>query len=71
MHARPFAHASPIWIGAIGSTDPVARAAAASDLTRAIDAAELSAREAYGDVETPRMHARFDLARARLAEMLE
>ena len=71
MHARPFAHASPIWIGAIGSTDPAARAAAASDLIRAIDAAELSAREAYGEVETPRMHARFDAARARLADMLE
>jgi hypothetical protein len=27
--------------------------------------------EAYGEVETPRMHARFDAARARLVEMLE
>jgi TolB protein len=71
MHARPFAHASPIWIGAIGSTDPAARAAAASDLIRAINAAELRAREAYGEVETPRMHARFDAARARLADMLD
>lgn len=71
MHARPFAHSSPIWIGTIGSTDPTARAAAASDLIRAIDAAEKQAREAYGDVGAPRLQARFDAARARLAEMVE
>jgi len=69
MHARPFAHSSPIWIGEIGSTEPVARTAAAGDLTRAIDAAEKRALEAYGDVEIGRMRARFDEARARLAEM--
>src|SRR6056297_896323 len=69
MHARPFAHSSPIWIGAIGSTEPGARAAAAADLTRAIDAAEKQALEAYGDVDISRMRARFDEARARLAEM--
>ena len=67
MHARPFAHSSPVWIGAIGSTDPAARAAAARDLLRAIDAAEKQAREAYGKVETPR----FDAARARLVGLLE
>lgn len=71
MHTRPFAHSSPIWIGAVGSTDPAARAAAAGDLIRAIDASEKQAREAYGDVETPRMQARFDAARARLREMMK
>jgi TolB protein len=71
MHARPFAHSSPIWIGTVGSTEPTARSAAAGDLIRAIDAAELAAREAYGAVETPRMQARFDAARAKLTEMLE
>jgi TolB protein len=40
MHARPFAHSSPIWIGEIGSSEPGARAEAAADLIRAIDAAE-------------------------------
>lgn len=69
MHARPFAHSSPIWIGEIGSTEPGARAAAAADLMRAIDAAEKQALAAYGDVEISRMRARFDEARARLAEM--
>jgi TolB protein len=71
MHARPFAHASPIWIGAVGSTDPDARSAAAADLMRAVDAAERRARDAYGEVETPRLQARFDAARARLAGMIE
>jgi len=69
MHARPFAHSSPIWIGEIGSIEPAARAAAAADLTRAIDAAERQALEAYGDVQISRMRARFDEARARLAAM--
>jgi TolB protein len=66
MHARPFAHSSPVWIGALGSTEPQARRQAASDLIRAIDAAEQRAREAYGEVETPRLHARFNQARTVL-----
>ncbi len=71
MHARPFAHSSPVWIGARGSTERSARGKAASDLIRAIDAAEQRAREAYGDVETPRLQARFDQARTALRTMLE
>jgi TolB protein len=70
MHARPFAHASPIWIGKIGSTEPVARSAAAADMIRGIDAAEKHARESYGEVATPRMQQRFDQARAALREMV-
>lgn len=71
MHARPYVHTSPIWIGEVGSTEPGARAAAAGDLIRAINAAEMMARDAYGEVETPRMQARFDEARARLKEMTD
>ncbi|MGK7296154.1 MAG: CehA/McbA family metallohydrolase [Candidatus Wenzhouxiangella sp. M2_3B_020] len=71
MHARPFAHSSPIWIGEVGSTDSEARSSAAADLIRAIDAAQQRAREAYGDAETPRLHARFDAARTRLSAMIE
>ncbi len=69
MHARPYAHASPIWIEAIGSSEPQARAAAAADLIRAIDAAEREARDAYGDVPMDRLYQRFDAARAVLGEM--
>ncbi len=70
MHARPFAHASPVWIEAVGSTEPSARRQAAADLVRAIDAAEERARNAYGPVEMTRMMARFEEARARLAELM-
>ena len=70
MHARPFAHASPVWIEAVGSTEPDARRQAAADLVRAIDAAERRARNAYGPVEITRMLTRFDQARAHLAELM-
>ena len=70
MHARPFAHSSPIWIGTVGSTEAKARAAAAADLIRGIDFADSDSREKYGEVPMPRMHARFDQARAILREMI-
>jgi TolB protein len=69
MHARPFAHSSPVWIEAVGSTDADARREAAADLLRAIDAAERTARAAYGEIEMPRMMNRFEEARTRLREM--
>ena len=62
MHLRPFVHASPIWIGEVGSTDPEARASAAADLLRAIAASRARASEAYGEVAMPRLEARFDEA---------
>lgn len=63
MHARPFAHSSPIWISEIGSTEPSARSAAAADLLRGIDAAQNKARQAYGERPMPRLYQRFDDAR--------
>ena len=71
MHARPFAHSSPVWIGTIGSTDTQARKAAAADLIRAIDAAEQKAQAAYGDRKMHRMMMRFDEARSSLLEMAQ
>jgi TolB protein len=70
MHARPFAHSSPIWIGQVGSTNTVARATAAADLIRAINTAEQRARDAYGDRPMPRLYQRFEQARIRLRSML-
>jgi TolB protein len=70
MVKRPFAHTSPLWIGAEGSTDPVARAEAAADLLRAIDVAEQRARKAYGAVRMPTLYARFDAARTRLTGLI-
>ena len=71
MHARPFAHSSPIWIESIGSTDANSRKAAAADLIRAIDASERIAKAAYGEVEMSRMMTRFEEARVRLREMMK
>ena len=71
MHARPFAHSSPIWINSIGSTDPNSRKAAAADLIRAIDASERIAKAAYGEIEMNRMMTRFAEARESLREMMK
>jgi TolB protein len=69
MHARPFAHTSPIWIGAGGSTEPQARRAAAGDLLRAVENARTRAQIAYGERDMTRMYARFDAAREALTAM--
>jgi TolB protein len=71
MHARPFAHSSPIWIESIGSTDANSRKVAAADLIRAIDASERIAKAAYGETEMNRMNTRFEEARKVLREMLK
>ena len=70
MHLRPFAHTSPIWIGEIGSTDPVARAEAAADLSRAIETARTRAEIAYGGRDMTHMQARFEAALAQLGELM-
>lgn len=69
MHARPFAHSSPVWIGAVGSFDEDARSMAASDLIKAIDVAERKALAAYKEIETPLMMSRFNEARNLLRNM--
>jgi TolB protein len=66
MHVRPFAHSSPIWIGAIGSVQKNAQSSAAADLLRGLDAAEERARDAYGERPMPRMYTRFASAREKL-----
>jgi TolB protein len=69
MHARPFAHSSPIWINQMGSTDKTASASAAADLISAINAAEQQVRDAYGDRAMPKIYARFEAARTKLRTM--
>jgi TolB protein len=70
MHARPFAHSSPIWIKQIGSTDKTARAAAAADLIRAISASEVRAENAYTERPMLKLNQRFKDAKKVLEEML-
>jgi TolB protein len=68
MDSYPFAETSPVWIGAVGSTDPEAKGRAARDLLRILDAAETRTQEAYGDYAIPRLQDHFDEARALLEE---
>ncbi|MGS2720612.1 CehA/McbA family metallohydrolase [Paraglaciecola aestuariivivens] len=70
MHARPFAHSSPIWINQKGSIDKASRAAAAADMIRAIDNAEKRAQHAYGQRPMPRLYKRFSEAKSTLEKML-
>jgi TolB protein len=70
MHARPFAHSSPIWINKMGSTNPIAEKAAIYDLLKAIDAAQKTAKEAYEEQDMPKLYARFEKARAKLRDKL-
>ena len=63
MHARPFAHSSPIWIKKVGSTEASTRKAASADLLLGIDAAENQARKAYGERPMPKLYKRFEDAR--------
>ena len=69
MHARPFAHSSPIWINRVGSTEQDARVRAAGDLLRAVEASIEAFDDAYGEVPTPRLDARLDAARGVLVQM--
>jgi TolB protein len=69
MHARPFAHSSPIWIKQIGSTTTADKGKAAGELIRAIDAAEIRAKKAYGEKPMPRLYQRFEDARSALLKM--
>lgn len=66
MHARPFAHSSPIWIGHIGSTESSASKAAAQDLLLGLNAANARAKEAYGERPMPKLYKRFDDAKKAL-----
>jgi TolB protein len=71
MHARPFAHSSPIWINEIGSTDLDAKQSASVDLLKAIDAAEKRAKDAYKEQDMPKLYKRFEQARAKLLSETE
>lgn len=49
MTVFQFAHSSPIWIGEVGSTDPTAAKAAATDLLKALSFSERKFADAYKD----------------------
>jgi TolB protein len=70
MDSYAFAHTAPIWIGRVGSYDPVARKKAAADLLAALDAADRSLGEAYKETEIPQLRAQFAGARRVLEEAM-
>lgn len=63
MDSYAFAHASPIWVGKVGSTDPAARKQAAADLLAALAAAETSLGQSYQGTDIPQLRAQFAGAR--------
>jgi TolB protein len=66
MDSYAFGHTAPVWIGEIGSADPAAARAAAADLLRALDAAEVRLVAGYEGTEIPVLRERFRLAREEL-----
>jgi TolB protein len=66
MDSYPFAHTAPMWFGSIGSTDPGAARAAASDLLLALQVAEDRVTQAYRDVSAPVLLGRIAAARQKL-----
>lgn len=69
MASRVFAHTAPIWIGGRGTTDPVSRRAAVTDLERALANAEQRLVAGYAGAPIPVLKSYFGEARARLAEI--
>jgi TolB protein len=66
MDSYPYAHTSPVWIDRVGSSEPVARTAAARDLLRALDVADQALEIGYTGTEHPRLLAHFASARRML-----
>lgn len=66
MANYPFAHTAPVWIGSVGSSDPVARRAAAAELLAILGVARLRLIAGYGGADIPNLVDRFDAARERL-----
>jgi TolB protein len=66
MDSYAFAHASPVWIGEVGTVDPAAEARSVQVLAQALAGARAVLEVAYGGVPIPELTARFDAARAAL-----
>ena len=63
MDGYVFAQTSPIWIGEVGSTEPGAYREAATDLLRALEAAEFVVRNGYFGTDIPKLEQHFEDAR--------
>jgi TolB protein len=63
MDSYSYAHTAPVWIGSVGSTDPIASRAAARDLLRALDVADRRIDASYGNAPIPNLRGHFQKAR--------
>lgn len=66
MDSYAFAHTSPLWIGAVGSTTPATRQSAAADLSRVLGTALERLRAGYQGTPIPSLEAHFARAQARV-----
>jgi TolB protein len=66
MDSYAYAHTAPVWIGRVGSSDPVAARAAARDLLRALDVAEKRMSAQYVGADVPKLREHFHAARVAL-----
>lgn len=70
MDSYAFAHASPVWIGAVGSVDAEAERRSAQVLLGALAGARSALERGYAGAPIPNLTGRFDRARAALEERL-
>jgi TolB protein len=64
-----YAETSPVWFGAVGSTDPDALHGSAETLLMVLDVSEAALREGYGEAPIPDLLEHFAQARSRLRTM--
>ena len=66
MDSYLFAETSPVWFGAVGSTDPDALRRSAEMLAMMLDVSEGELKKGYGDLPIPNLGEHFAKARSRL-----
>jgi len=70
MDSYLFAESSPIWFGAVGSTDPAAMRHSAQQLLMVLDVSEQELKEGYGETPIPNLLQHFALARKQLQSLI-
>lgn len=70
MDSYAFAHTAPVWIGKVGSSEPVARKKAATELLDALSAADQALTASYKGTPIPELRAQLKAARDRLEQII-
>jgi TolB protein len=66
MDSYLYAESSPVWFGAVGSTDPAVASQSAQNLLMLLDVAEKNLKAGYGNAPIPNLLEHFEKARTRL-----